>query len=80
MDLANRSERRLTATQYIKTHGGFISPPEEFDMELSLNHGLIIIAVDDGAVVGFNRVVTDARKVRDCVCKEFRGRPIKHLN
>lgn len=75
-DLADRSERRLAATQYIKTHGGFISPPEEFDMELSLNHGFIIIAVGDGAVVGFNRIVTDAHKVRDCVCKEFRADPL----
>ena len=76
MDLANRSDRRLAATQFIKTHGGFISPPEEIDMELSLNHGFIIIALVDGTVVGFNRMVTDARKVQDCVCKEFRADPL----
>jgi len=55
----------------IKSLGGFISPPDERDMQLSLHNGLILVFVKNHEVLAYNRIITQADKVHQEICAEF---------
>ena len=67
--------RKPVPSQRIKPLTGFISPPDEKDMELALHNGLTLICVLNNEVIGYNRVVTQADKVHQQLCAEFRINP-----
>lgn len=54
-----------------RTLSGFICPPDERDMELSLKCGLVLVYIKDGEVVAYNRYITQADKVHQELCAEF---------
>lgn len=65
IDLASPDSRKaLAARELIKSQGGFLSPPENSDMELSLEQGLALVVLSKGKAVGFNRCVTDPGTVQ----------------
>ena len=71
-DLVSFSAKRSSAArQEIENHGGFLSPPSDADMEMCLQHGLVMVCLLDGNVVGFNRYVTDPVTVRQALFSEF---------
>jgi len=72
LDLAGFSAKRSSAArQKIASHGGFLSPPSDADMEICLQHGLVMVYLMDGDVVGFNRYVTDSVTVQQALFSEF---------
>ena len=71
------SQRAVAARQSIKTHGGFLSPPAKLDMQTALQHGLMMVSLQDGEVVGFNRYATDPETVRQALFSEFQLDPSK---
>jgi hypothetical protein len=72
IDLASTDSRRsTTARELIKSRGGFLSPPDDMDMELSLEHGSALVALSKGQVAGFNRCVTDPETVQKLFFAEF---------
>ena len=72
LDLASASSKRSDAArQLIKSHGGFLSPPNDADMKLALLHGFCKVYLHDGKVVGFNRIVTDPCEVQQAFFTEF---------
>lgn len=72
LDLVSFSATRSSvARQKIENHGGFLSPPSDADMEMCLQHGLVMVCLLDGTVVGFNRYVTDPLTVRQALFSEF---------
>jgi hypothetical protein len=71
LEIANFSDDQAIPLQLIKTLGGFISPPDEQDMKLTLHNGLILVFVRDEKVVGYNRVITQADKVHHIFCAEL---------
>jgi len=78
LDLVSPSPQRAAAArQSIKTHGGFLSPPAKMDMQTALRHGLIMVSLQDGEVVGFNRYATEPETVRQALFSEFQLDPSK---
>jgi len=78
LNLVSPSSRRAAeARQSIKTHGGFLSPPAKLDMQIALQHGLMMVSLHDGEVVGFNRYATEADTVRQALFSEFQLDPSK---
>jgi len=72
LDLAGNSSRRSSAARrFIDEHGGFLSPPDEADMQRCLQHGLVMVYLQHGKVLGFNRYVTDPALVRQAFTDEF---------
>lgn len=72
LDLASKSSRRSDAArQFIDEHGGFLSPPDEADMQRCLQHGLVMVYLQHGKVLGFNRYVTGPDLVRQSFTDEF---------
>jgi len=72
LDLASSSSKRSDAArQFIGSHGGFICPPDKADMKMALQNGFVLIVVQDGGVVGFNRYVTNPDTVHQVICSEF---------
>lgn len=67
--------------EQVKSIGGFISPPDERDMEITLNHGLVLVYVHDQEVQGYYRFVTRPDKVFETLCEEFQiDQSIRHFN
>lgn len=78
MDLVSHSPgRSAAARRSIKSHGGFLSPPDKMDMQMALLHGLVMVYLQDGEVVGFNRYATDPETVRQVLFSEFQLDPSK---
>ena len=78
LDLVSSSSQRSgAARQFIKSHGGFLSPPTETDMQLGLQHGLVMVFLQDGEVVGYNRYATDPETVHQALFSEFQLDPSK---
>jgi len=78
LDLVSPSSHRAAAAhQSIKTHGGFLSPPAEMDMQTALQHGLMMVSLQDDVVVGFNRYATDSEIVRQALFSEFQLDPFR---
>jgi len=76
LDLASESSRRsATARQFIDEHGGFLSPPDEAEMQKCLQHGLVMVYLQHGKVLGFNRYVTDPELVQQAFDAEFELNP-----
>ncbi len=72
LDLVSPSSgRAATARQFIRSHGGFLSPPAKIDMQMALRHGLVMVYLQDSEVVGFNRYATEAETVRQALFSEF---------
>ena len=70
-EIAELRDDRPDPLRTIKSLGGFICPPDEHDMELTVNHGLILVCVQNGDVVAYNRIVTQADKVHQEFCTEL---------
>jgi hypothetical protein len=62
---------RAALLEHVKSIGGFISPPDERDMEMTLNHGLVLVYVQDQEVLGYYRFLTRPDKVFEALCEEF---------
>lgn len=78
LDLASPSPGRSAVARHsIKSHGGFLSPPDKMDMQMALRHGLVMVCLQDGEVVGFNRYATDPETVRQALFSEFQLDPSK---
>ena len=78
LDLASNSPRRSSAArQFIDEHGGFLSRPDEADMQRCLQHGLVMVYLQHGKVQGFNRYVTDPELVQQSFTEEFQLNPAK---
>lgn len=76
LDLVSPCARISSAArQSVKAHGGFLSPPDEMDMEMALRHGLVMVYLQDGEVLGFNRYATDPETVWQVLCSEFQLDP-----
>jgi hypothetical protein len=71
LQLAELSSEQPVPAKLIKNLGGFISPPDERDMELTLENGLVFICIEAGEVVAYNRYITQADMVHQELCKEF---------
>lgn len=71
LELAELSSDQPIPAKLSKSLGGFISPPDERDMQLTLENGLVFVCVEGGEVVAFNRYITQADKVYQELCKEF---------
>jgi len=69
------SQRSAAAREYIKTHGGFLSPPDKMDMQMALLHGLVMVYLQDDEVVGFNRYATNSEVVWRTLFAEFQLDP-----
>lgn len=69
--LSELSDDQPIPVDLIRALGGFISPPDERDMELTLANGLVLICVEDGEVVGYNRYITLAETVFEELCAEL---------
>jgi hypothetical protein len=71
-DLASNSVRLSTlARKFLKNNGGFLCPPDEEEMAMTLQHGLGLVVLKDGKVVGFNRSVTNPLAVQRLFCAEY---------
>ena len=72
LDLASRSSRcSAAARRFIDEHGGFLSPPDETDMQRCLQYGLVMVYLQHGKTLGFNRYITDPLLVRQSFTSEF---------
>jgi ribosomal protein S18 acetylase RimI-like enzyme len=72
LDLAGNSSRRSAAARrFIDEYGGFLSQPDEVDMQRCLQHGLIMVCLQHGKMLGFNRYVTDPDLVLQAFTEEF---------
>ena len=69
--LSELSDDQPIPVNLIRALGGFISPPDERDMELTLANGLVLICVEDGEVVGYNRYITLAETVFEELCADL---------
>ena len=75
LELAELSNGQPIPANLISILGGFISPPDERDMELTLENGMVLICIEDGEVVGYNRYITQAETVYQELCTEFNVDP-----
>ncbi len=75
LELAELSNGQPVPANLIRILGGFISPPDERDMELTLENGMVLICIEDGEVVGYNRYITQAETVYQELCTEFNVDP-----
>ena len=71
LEIASFPDHQTTPLQLIRSLGGFISPPTDEDMVLTLRNGLTIIYVQNEEVIAYNRVVTQADKVHGELCSEL---------
>lgn len=71
LQIARLAGNQTTPSNLIEALGGFISPPDERDMEVTLRHGLALIFVQNDEVVAYNRVITQADKVHRELCTDF---------
>jgi len=69
--LAELPDDQSAPAKLIKSLGGFICPPDERDMRLTLENGLVLIFIQDGKVVAYNRYITQADIVHQELCTEF---------
>jgi hypothetical protein len=72
LDLVCESAHRSkTARQQIMGHGGFLSPPDDEDMQRCMRHGLAMVHLRGGEVVGYNRYITDPAIIWQTLFSEF---------
>lgn len=71
LQIARIPGNQSTPLDLIKALGGFISPPDERDMEMTLRHGLALVFVQNDEVVAYNRILTQADKVYQELCTEL---------
>jgi len=69
--VSSSSQRSVAATQYLHTHGGFLSPPDDADMQMALQCGFCMVYLQDSEVLGFNRYITHPEMVQQALIAEF---------
>ena len=72
LDLASPSTPRSDAAlQFVKSNGGFLSPPDDADMQMAFQHGFCMVFLQDGEVLGFNRYITHSEMALQVFIAEF---------
>lgn len=75
LELAESPGDKAAPLKLISTLGGFISPPDESDMALTLQNGRVLVFERDEKVRAYFRIITDAEKVHQELCSVFQIDP-----
>lgn len=71
IDIADLRSGQSAPLRSILKSGGFINPPDRRDMGITLEHGLILLCIQNGEVAGYNRIITGASEVYQEFCSEL---------
>jgi hypothetical protein len=71
IDIADLRPGQSAPLRSILKLGGFINPPDRRDMEMTLEHGLVLVCIQNGEVAGYNRIITGASEVYGEFCREL---------
>lgn len=71
LELSRLTGEQAERSAMLRSVGGFISPPDKRDLNITLKHGLVLVYVQDEKLLGYYRFVTRPDKVFKELCAEF---------